>query len=427
MRIIVRVSGHLRSMAHNRQLLPCYDGICKLWTAKVVDPFDPRRTCKFAAYETHSASPVLVTAKPKNDAIPRQLPPEIPAWLTPFKPHRGLANAHLQTIVGNFLPRRGFDMDAVAETVEVDPADSSRVLCRCHWQPAEERAARLTLVLVHGLEGSSESRYIMGLARRAWEAGFNVVRMNMRNCGNSDLLTPTLYHSGLSGDVGAVVTHFSQCFGLERVALVGYSMGGNLVLKLAGEWGARPPLVAVAAVCPAIDLAPSADALHERANFLYERHFLRGLMRRFRLKARLFPDVYQASEIGPVRSIREFDQKIVARYCGFRDADDYYFRAASARVVDRIAVPTLILRALDDPFIRLTPETLARLRANPFVTLVETAQGGHCAYLCCEPGDEIHWAEATVVRYLQVLPATAIASPVSTTATAKATIETAGE
>ena len=104
-------------------------------------------------------------------------------------------------------------------------------------------ARRLTLVLVHGLEGSSDSRYIRGIAARAWEAGCNVVRMNMRNCGDTDALTPTLYHSGLSGDVGAVVEHYAERFGLERVALVGYSMGGNLVLKLAGEWGNRPPLV----------------------------------------------------------------------------------------------------------------------------------------------------------------------------------------
>ncbi len=348
-------------------------------------------------------------------------------WLTAFEPRRGLANAHLQTIVGNFLPRRPLGFNGISETVEVDPADGSRVLCHCHWQPAEVRAARLTVILVHGLEGSSESRYILGLSRRAWIAGFNVVRMNMRNCGDSDRLTPTLYHSGLSGDVGAVMRHFTRNLGLERVALVGYSMGGNLVLKLAGEWSNRPPLVAVAGVCPVIDLAPSADALHEPANRAYEFHFLRGLMRRFRRKALLFPNIYRATGIGPVRSIREFDQKIVARYCGFRDADDYYYRAASARVVDGIAVPTLALRALDDPFIRLSSETRAQLVANKNVALVETAHGGHCAYLCRGTGDEIHWAEATVVRYLQAVASGAIAAPAHHSSRAKVTIGTAGE
>jgi predicted alpha/beta-fold hydrolase len=178
-------------------------------------------------------------------------------------------------------------------------------------------------------------------------------------------------------------------------------MGGNLVLKLGGEWGRRLPLCAVAAVCPAIDLAPGSDALHEPLNRLYEAHFLHRLMARFRRKAELFPEIYQTEGIGPIRSIRQFDHKIVARYWGFRDADDYYHHAASARVVDKIAVPTLILRALDDPFIPLLAETRAKLCANPSICLLETRHGGHCGYLSRDPDNEIHWAEATVVRFLQ--------------------------
>ncbi len=327
---------------------------------------------------------------------------ETPAWFAPFEPHPWLLNGHLQTIVGNFLPRPAFSLPTVAETVEVDPTDASRVLCHCNWQPEPERAARLTVVLVHGLEGSSDSRYMRGITMRAFTAGMNVIRMNMRNCGGSDALTPTLYHSGRSADVGTVIEHFSARFGLERVALVGYSMGGNLVLKLAGEWGARSPLAAVAAVCPAIDLGSSADALHEPANRAYEWRFLRGLRRRIRHKAELFPSIYQIDGIGPIRSIREFDQKIVARYCDFRDADDYYYRAASARVIDRIAVPTLILSAEDDPFIRLLPETRARILANPHIHFFESRYGGHCAFLARRSAG-VHWAEATVVRYLQAV------------------------
>jgi hypothetical protein len=315
-----------------------------------------------------------------------------------FVPLCGLSNGHLQTIAGNYFPRPAFSLPSIAETVQVDPMDGSRVLCHCHWH--SDPASRLTLILVHGLEGSSNSRYIRGVAARAWAAGFNVVRMNMRNCGDTDLLTPTLYHSGLSGDVAAVIRHFTALHGLRRVALVGYSMGGNMVLKLAGEWGLRDPLCAVAAVCPAINLAAGSDALHEPLNRGYERHFLRGLMRRFHRKAELFPEIYEPHKIGPVRSIREFDDKIVAHYWRFRDADDYYDRAASAQVVDRISVPTLILQAKDDPFIRLLPETRGKLIANPAIHFVETAHGGHCAFLSNERGEDIHWAEAAVIRYL---------------------------
>lgn len=331
---------------------------------------------------------------------PGRQPPEAPAWLTAFEPRRWLSNGHVQTIVGNFLPAAPFPLASDAEEVEVDPADGSRVLCYCDWQPEAVRAERLTVVLVHGLEGSSESRYMQRLAVRAWRAGMSVVRMNMRNCGGSETLTPTLYHSGLSADVGAVVDHFTSKFGLERVALAGYSMGGNLVLKLAGEWGSRRPLVAVATVCPAIDLAAGSDALHEPANRIYEIHFVRRLMQRFHRKAALFPAIYQTAGIGPVRSIRDFDDKIVARFCGFENADDYYYRAASARVIDRIAVPALVLHAQDDPFIRLFPETRARLLGNPNIVFVEPRHGGHCAFLGRGTGDQMHWAEAAVIRYL---------------------------
>jgi uncharacterized protein len=325
---------------------------------------------------------------------------QLPSWLTSFAPRRGLSNGHLQTIVGNFLPRPPFRVPSTPETVRVDHADGSRVLCHCHWQPEPYRAGRLTLVLVHGLEGSSDSRYMLGISARAWAAGMNVVRMNMRNCGGSETLTPGLYHSGLSSDVGAVVEHFAGKYALTRVALVGYSMGGNLVLKLAGEWGARSPLVAVATVCPAVDLAAGSDALHEPVNRVYEWHFVRNMMRRYRRKAALFPAIYRTAGIDPIRSIREFDDKIVAPYCGFLDADDYYHRAAAAKILDRIAVPTLVLCAQDDPFIRITPTTRARLLSNPHIVFVETRHGGHCAFLGPAPGDDIHWAEAAVIRYL---------------------------
>jgi hypothetical protein len=187
-------------------------------------------------------------------------------------------------------------------------------------------------------------------------------------------------------------------------------MGGNLVLKLAGEVRNRKPLVAVATVCPAIDLALGADALHEPANRLYEWRFLRGLMARFHRKARLFPKYYQTRDARTIKSIREFDNQIVARYCGFRDADDYYYRSASARVVDWISVPTLILQSQDDPFIRLSSETRSRILANPQITLVETRHGGHCAYLSNDAGNDIHWAEMSVIRFLLALDGDPIGS-----------------
>src|SRR6185437_11743205 len=133
-----------------------------------------------------------------------------------------------------------------------------------------------TILIIHGLEGSSDSQYMLGIAEKGMAAGMNVVRMNQRTCGGTDHLAPTLYHSGRSADVVAVVQHFLQKDRLPQFALCGFSMGGNLVLKAAGEWGAEGPkqFRAVAAVCPAVDLAASADALHAPVNRLYEQYFL---------------------------------------------------------------------------------------------------------------------------------------------------------
>jgi len=334
-------------------------------------------------------------------------------WFQPFEPIPWLHGGHAQTLAGNYWRRPPFRIPVESVAVEVDPADRSRVLCHCHWQPEAVRASRLTILLVHGLEGSSDSRYMKGITIRAWEHGCNVIRMNMRNCGGTDSWTPTLYHSGLSKDVGIVLRHFVDIFALERVAMAGYSMGGNLVLKLAGEFAEEAPewLLAAVGVSPAMDLAASADALHDPSNRMYEWHFLGNLMRRFRRKAELFPQIYSMNGIGPIRTIREFDDKITAHYSGFAGADDYYFRAASARVASQIAIPALVMHALDDPFIRMLPQTRADLLANPAVELVETPHGGHCAFLAAKVhgyggnglpdfGHARHWAEATLVRFL---------------------------
>src|SRR5947207_1644435 len=314
-----------------------------------------------------------------------------------FTPRRFLRNNHLQTLAGNFLPRKNHLPPPEERLFQVE--ENVQVLCHCHWQP--QREGRLTIIIVHGLEGSSLSQYVIGVGSKAWDAGMNVVRMNMRNCGGTERLTPTLYHSGLSSDIGAVIRTLIEQDKLQRIALVGYSMGGNLVLKLAGEWGSNGgrELKAVAAVSPAADLAPSADAMHEPANWIYEYKFLFSLMRLYRRKLQLYPEIYRKAPRYP-RTIREFDDIITAPYSGFTGAEDYYTRAAAARVVDKIAVPTLVINSADDPFIRILPETRARLLANPHVTLVETRHGGHCAFLAQPNGYDGRWAERQVVQFI---------------------------
>jgi uncharacterized protein len=326
-----------------------------------------------------------------------------------FQPRRFIINGHLQTIMGNYLPRVNDLPSPEAQLVEVSPATdsqiASQVLCHCHWQPEEVRATRPTAIIVHGLEGSSNSQYVVGNANKLWRAGCNVIRMNMRNCGGTEALSPTLYHSGLSNDVLAVMNFFVAQHGLRSMSLIGYSMGGNLVLKLAGELGTAAPseLRSVIGVSPALDLGPSADALHRPQNRFYEMKFLRALLRRYRRKAALFPHAYDPNVAIGIWSLRELDDRITAFYSGFTGADDYYYRAAAARVIDRIAVPTLILHALDDPFVRITEESCSKLAANPNIRSITTPHGGHCAFLAqpdADNGYDGYWAEHTLLRFL---------------------------
>jgi predicted alpha/beta-fold hydrolase len=326
-----------------------------------------------------------------------------------FRPRRFLNNGHLQTIAGNYLSRVNHLPLSEAQLVEVSPATenqiASRVLCHCHWQPEEVRATRPTAIIVHGLEGSSDSQYVVGNSNKLWRAGCNVIRMNMRNCGGTEALSPTLYHSGLSNDVLVVMNFFVEQYGLQSMSLIGYSMGGNLVLKLAGELSTTAPatLRSVIGVSPAVDLQPSADALHLPQNRLYELKFLHNLLRRFRRKAMLFPHAYDRNRATGIRSLREFDDRITALYSGFTSADDYYYRAAAARVLDRIAVPSLILHALDDPFVRLSVESRDKMNTNSNITLKESKYGGHCAFLSQPDGTtgyDGYWAEHTLLRFL---------------------------
>jgi predicted alpha/beta-fold hydrolase len=316
-----------------------------------------------------------------------------------FRPDRWFRGGHSQTLAAFFLPRRIHLPAAEQRLIEVEPGIP--VLCHCHWQ--KDRKG-LTLVVVHGLEGSSESQYMMGIARSGLAAGMNVVRMNQRNCGGMDHCAPTLYNSGRSADVAAVARDLVECDGISSFVLVGFSMGGNLVLKLAGEWGSGGPAEfrAVAAVCPAINLAAGADALHEPANRIYEYYFLLQLFRRFRRKVKLFPASFDASRLRGITTLREFDDRVTAYYCGFKGADDYYDLAAAAHVIERVARPALVIHAVNDPFIRILPETRQALLSNPHINYIESEDGGHCAFIGERDGDAAYdgrWAEREVVEF----------------------------
>src|SRR5713101_4026329 len=293
--------------------------------------------------------------------------------MIPFEPHPLLRNNHLMTLTASFVPRRFPALPAPSERLfETEPG--TQLLGHCHWQA--EPGKHPALVLVHGLEGSSESGYMRGIAEKAFRAG-------------------------LSGDYRAVLAELAERDAVPEIFFAGYSMGGNLVLKMAGELGEAAPrqLRGVAAVCPSLDLAACADALERGENILYRNHFVGSLMRHYRRKARLFPGRYSLDGLPKIRTLREFDDVITAPRSGYRDAVDYYYRASAVRVAGRIRVPTLIVTAQDDPFVPIESFSDSALTSNVFIRLLMPKHGGHCAFISRTAGEERFWAEARVVEF----------------------------
>jgi len=287
--------------------------------------------------------------------------------------------------------------EPTARLFEIDR--DTRVLAHCHWQDGP--AAHPTLVVLHGLEGSSDAHYMKGIADKGFRRGFNVVRLNQRNCGGTEHLSTGLYHSGLTSDVQAVIEQLAAD-GLPSIVVSGYSLGGNLALRLAGTYGeAAPPwLHAVCAVSPTLELGACMDLLERPANRLYEWNFMQSLQRRMRRKARLFPGRYDVRGIWRLWSVRAFDDRYTAPHHGFASADDYYDKAASMRVVDRITVPALVMTAEDDPFIALPPFRDPKVTRNRSITLIITRHGGHCGFVeAARDGYDGYWAERELVEF----------------------------
>ena len=297
---------------------------------------------------------------------------------------------------------RTFPSLPAPESRYFDVAPGARVLAHCYWQ-AVPRQAPGTLLALHGLEGSSSAHYMRGIADKAFARGLNVVLLNQRNCGGTEALSEGLYHSGLSADPALVLQELASQDGLDRIGVVGYSLGGNLTLKLAGDYGAAAPpaLRVVCAVSPTLDLAACVRALERRSNIAYQFNFVRNLRRRMRRKALAWPGRYDVSRLGKVWTVRGFDEAYTAPHHGFRDASDYYHRASALRVVDRIQLPALVLSARNDPFV--PPEQFSRpeVTSNPWITVVLTDDGGHCGFVADAPADyDGYWAEEMAVRFI---------------------------
>jgi predicted alpha/beta-fold hydrolase len=276
----------------------------------------------------------------------------------------------------------------------------TQVLAHCYWQPDRER--RRTVMVLHGLEGSSSVHYMRGLARKGWDRGWNVVLLNQRNCGGTEHLTPGLYHSGLTDDPRAVVRALVASDHLTDFAVVGYSLGGNLTAKLAAELVDTPdvPVRAAVAICPTIDLDRCVRAIERRSNTIYQFNFVRNLRNRMRRKAAAWPGHFDLAPLDRIWTIRRFDDVYTAPHHGFGDATNYYRLASAQRLAQRVRIPLLIVAAEDDPFVPAAQFRIDAIRDNPMIHVEITRHGGHCGFIAASGADDRYWAETRALSFL---------------------------
>ncbi len=307
-----------------------------------------------------------------------------------FSPPVILKNRHLMTLVPGIIPRGQRLKHEPAELATIPVSKDSRITAHCHIQPGSDNQTP-TFLLVHGLEGSSDSSYIRGLAEKALRAKANVIRINLRNCGNTFHLTPTLYNAGLSQDILCIINWLVEHKQLVNLALVGYSLGGNLVLKAAAELEDNQSVVkSVCAVSPSIDLETAVTALSQGFNRLYEFNFLVSLKNKINQKQKLFPERFDVSKFAQIRSLRQFDEVYTAPDGGYENAEQYYRQASALPLLKSIHIPTLIITAQDDPFV---PFHCFSDIETDCVSLLAPKYGGHAGFIQQRP-------KASVSRFI---------------------------
>jgi hypothetical protein len=265
-------------------------------------------------------------------------------------------------------------------------------------QPTDR--ARGQIVFLHGLEGSADAGYIASFAQDALLRGFAVHRLNLRTCGGTEDLCDTMYHSGLTGDTKFVLETLRKRDAGPNF-LVGFSLGGNVALKLAGEVGHTDLLAGVCAVSTPIDLAACVRLMDKPSNRLYARRFLDRLRGRVRRKSKLRPDLYSPAGLDDVKTIWEFDDRFTAPLFGFGSAANYYATQSATQYLDTIQVPALVITAKDDPLVPFEIYSHPAFTSNPHLRLVATEHGGHLGFLSRRRPR--FWVDAFVLDWIDSL------------------------
>jgi predicted alpha/beta-fold hydrolase len=306
-----------------------------------------------------------------------------------------LRGPHALTILGNFWPRRYDHSRFPMESRLVRTDEDTQVLVQTQRPRLQGRALPAgEAVLVHGLEGSGDSGYIHSMAWDLLNAGFITHRFHMRTCGGTQHLCKTLYHAGLTADLKV----FLQGLSGAPVFLIGFSLGGNVSLKLAGELGETDLIQGVCAISTPIDLAAGVRRIGARDNRIYQRRFLSRMRTRMLATGR-----YTRAELKRARTLYEIDDRITAPSFGFDGADHYYATQSSRNYLDRIRVPALLLQAKDDVFIPFESYSHPAFESNPFLRLIATEYGGHLGFLSRRRPR--FWVDEVAIEFLKSLAA----------------------
>lgn len=292
-----------------------------------------------------------------------------------FKPL--IRNPHLLTIAGNYWPRKIDERRFPGVRRQYRIEDGTTILSLEH-QP--ESTARAQIVFLHGLEGSADAGYVQSFAQAALERGFGVHRLNLRSCGGSEELCSTMYHSGLTGDTRSILEN-TQKRGSGPAFLVGFSLGGNVALKLAGELGNTDLIAGICAVSTPIDLAVCVRSTERRSNRIYARRFVKRLLSHVERKSKSAPHLYDRARMNGVKTIWEFDDRFTAPLFGFGTAANYYATQSAVSYLHLIRVPALLITAKDDPLVPFEVYNHPAFQSNPALTLVAPEYGGHLGFL----------------------------------------------
>jgi predicted alpha/beta-fold hydrolase len=325
-----------------------------------------------------------------------------------FRPNRWLRGPHFQTILSSLPPRRArverraIPVRAASEELLLDCGDSV-VLQAFHASPAKRgrEPGKNLAVFLHGWEGSADSTYVLSSAQTLFEQGYEVVRLNLRDHGATHHLNRDLFHSCRLPEVVGAVRSLAARFPGMPMLLVGFSLGGNFMLRVAADREARDlPLQRVVAVSPVLDPAVTMTTL-EQGFSLYHSYFVRKWSRSLAKKQLAWPDLYDFDDLLRVRSLREMTRQLVQRHTEYPSMDDYLAGyAITGNRLTTLAAPATVLTSLDDPII--SPKDLARLARTPRLDIVTTAHGGHCGFL--ENLGGTNWVDTRLVGLLSRNP-----------------------